>query len=209
MQPDPRITIQWCNLSSHPDELLVGAFEEFANQLRTNYPQLPVPFFSTLPADHVEQLPEYLIAMLPGRANSEKAFSQFQSKTIFVFCDGHEDFAVAYQEHNNLARWGVAIPCRFAIAWEPNKYLLWHETLHLVNAKDCYNKYGINKCPNAQCIMRLAPSHVNCGGSLSLCSKNVKRVQQFALDVKTAAEIDGRTAQPSAATKSIGGTRPP
>ena len=82
----------------------------------------------------------------------------------------------------------LAIPCLFAIAWEPNEYLLWHETLHLMNAKDCYNKFGINKCPDPRCIMRRAPSRINCGDRLTLCSKNVKRIQRFAMDVATAAD---------------------
>ncbi len=57
-----------------------------------------------------------------------------------------------------------------------------------MNAKDCYNKFGINKCPVPQCIMRRAPSRLNCGENLALCSKNVKRIQQYALTIATIAE---------------------
>ena len=124
--------------------------------------------------------------MLPGNVD-DGSFSNFQSKTIFIFCDGDEDFSQAYQAHNELAHWGVAIPCTLAIAWEPNKYLIWHEILHLLNAKDCYNKFGINKCPNSHCIMRRAPSSMNCGSRLTLCSKNVKRIEQFGAHVAVAA----------------------
>gem|GEM_PF-5442972 len=176
-----QITIEWCNFSSFSDDYLIDALDQMRHQLQFNYPQLPVPKFSALPNNLVDQLPEYFIAMIPGNAN-EDSFQQHQAKYIFVLCDEHEAFVQAYQEQNELAHWGVAIPCSFAIAWEPNKYLLWHEALHLMNAKDCYNKFGINKCREPKCIMRRAPSRANCGDQLTLCSKNLKRIQRFATD---------------------------
>ena len=149
-----------------------------------------MPQFVRMPTSLTEQLPSYLMAMLPGNVIDD-SFADFQSRYFFIYCDSGRDFAVAYQEQNALAHWGVAIPCKFAIAWEPNKYLLWHESLHLMNAKDCYNKFGINKCPNHRCIMRRAPSLANCGDRLTLCSKNIKRISRFSADVAASAETNG------------------
>ena len=185
---NPQFTIEWCNFSSRPDDLLLTAFHEFDHQLSRNYPQLPPVKFSKLPDEHIETLPEYLVAMLPGRFD-DGSFADFEFKRTFVFCNEQEDFVRAYQQENHLAHWGVAIPCTLAIAWEPSKYLFWHELLHLLNAKDCYNKFAINKCPNAHCIMRRAPSEANCGDQLTLCSKNVERIRRHAAEALVTTEL--------------------
>jgi len=169
----------------------MSAFSEFQRQLAQQYPSLPVPEFEELPDNLIDELSDYLISMLPGNVEDE-SFEHYRSRRPFVFCNGNEKFAQAYREQNELAHWGVAIPCKLAIAWVPRKYLVWHETLHLLNAKDCYNKFGINKCPNPRCIMRRAPMRETCGNQLTLCSKNLKRIQTFSAELAAHAQITMR-----------------
>ena len=178
----PLIKIAWFNRSSIPDKYLLATFDELGEQLQNHYPRLPRPEFSPLPIELADHLPDYLVSMLPGQAENEQLASKFSSHSIFVFCDQRDCLVRTFQEENELAHWGVALPCTFAVAWIANKFLVWHEVLHLLNAKDCYNKFGINKCPNLRCIMRRAPSLKTCGDRLTLCTKNVKRIQRFAAD---------------------------
>jgi len=185
---DGLLKIEWCNLSSLADDFLRSAFLGFQQQLHEFYPSFTVPKFSPLSDTLLDGLAEYLVSMLPGKSHDE-LLGNYASKKIFVFCDGDEPFVKAFQDQNELAHWGVAIPCTLAIAWEPRDYLVWHETLHLMNAKDCYNKFGINKCPSPQCIMRRAPSPENCGGRLELCSKNIKRIQRFTAELAADARL--------------------
>ncbi len=128
---------------------------------------------------------------MPGQRNEDR-FEEYRGKRIFVLCERQQDFAVAYREQNQLAHWGVAIPEQVAIAWHGCKYLLWHEILHLMNAKDCYNKFGFNKCHEPHCIMRLAPSPNDCGGRLVMCTKNQKRIQRYVTELSAIADFDCR-----------------
>ncbi len=177
-----QIDIEWLNLRVGFNDVVVNSLSELANQLTAQYPLLPSLWFARLDQSLRAYIPDYALSLLPGRMHSDE-FNCFQAKRIFIFCNGHEDFVQELRTENELAHWGIAIPGKIAVAWHPSKYLIWHEALHLLNAKDCYNKFGINKCPNARCVMRRAPSRASCGDELSLCSKNVTRIERFATDV--------------------------
>ena len=174
------IEIDWCNLSQLEDDWLLGAFEQLNEQFQFHYPDLPTPSFKPLPVDLLPGLSDYLLSSLPGSV-CDISYEEYEAKRLFVLCNGDEDFVSVYQGDNELAHWGVAIPCKLAIAWHPGTYLVWHEVMHLFDAKDCYNKFGINKCPNPTCLMRRSPTPSNCGHRLSLCSKNIKRVKRSVL----------------------------
>ncbi len=177
--------------------MLLAMFEELEQQLRSNFPELLPLHFSALDPSLFAELPSYLMSQLPGSrtknsyAESSAVFTEFDSKRLFVFCKGNEDMTLAYRESNPLASWGVAIACKLAIAWVPNPYLVWHEILHLIDAKDCYNKFGIHKCPASRCIMQLVPSRIHCGERLILCSKNVQRIRRFGAEQIALSETDG------------------
>jgi hypothetical protein len=177
------VEIHWHNFSRTPNEFLEASFAEFTWQMGLCFPDIHRIEFTRLLLDHHPNLSDYLVAHLPGRVICQE-FGELDSMRLFIFCDWTESFAEMYREENELAHWGVAIPGRLAIAWEPNKYLLWHEALHLLNAKDCYNKFGINKCPVDTCIMRRAPSKSSCGPDLVLCTNNRRRIHRYIAELE-------------------------
>ena len=171
-----QLEIEWCNFSTLTDKLLVSYFNRLTEQLVDFYPELKPPTFKRLDESIVHRVPSYLVSLIPGSIPREE-FSDLAKKRLFVLCEPDDWFVEPFQLENELAHWGVAIPRRIAIAWEPREFLIWHETLHLLNAKDCYNKFGINKCTNGLCLMRRSPTRDRCGNRLMICSKNVKRIQ--------------------------------
>lgn len=135
-----------------------------------------IPTFSVQPLDCSEQsILAHLEQCLPGRS-SETPSVDFDSKRIFVLCLSDHPFVELAREENRLAAWGIAVPMRISVAWVENPFLWWHEALHLFNAKDCYNKFGINKCKEPRCVMQASPTTESCGGRLYLCSKNQRRI---------------------------------
>ena len=46
-----------------------------------------------------------------------------------------------------------------------NKYLLWHEAMHLLYAHDCYDENGWSTCLEPRCLMQYIPCESNCEGS--------------------------------------------
>ena len=98
-------------------------------------------------------------------------------KRVFVFCPRDCRFARNTREVNPQAQWGAAICGDYALVWMPdNKYLIWHEAMHLLNAEDCYDTSGQTVCGESRCIMQYVPCKENCDGELHLCSLNVLNV---------------------------------
>lgn len=90
-------------------------------------------------------------------------------------CQGNEPFAKRAREKNTNAKWGAAQIGEYALIWEPdNKYLFWHETLHVVGAKDSYDEQSLQTvCEDDRCIMQYVPNETNCGGELFICENNI------------------------------------
>lgn len=98
---------------------------------------------------------------------------------VFVFCGYDEEYVAAIKLREPGAQWGAAIEDHWALAWtRDNKYLLWHETLHLLCAKDCYDKVSYARtCTEPRCIMQYVPTAENCGAGFHLCEENVQRIR--------------------------------
>ena len=118
-----------------------------------------------------------MLRNMPGvvTEDSEQHPVLHEMKLLLLVPEDHS-FVKTAREDNPRAHWGIGVPCRFSVAWVDNRFLWWHEALHLFNAKDCYNKFGINKCPELRCVMQASPTHESCGGRLHLCSKNIRRI---------------------------------
>lgn len=71
---------------------------------------------------------------------------------------------------------GMAVPRRFAAVWHPNRLLWWHEALHLLGARDCYDRLGRNRCAEPRCVMRAFAMTETGDGRLRLCGKDCRRV---------------------------------
>jgi len=105
---------------------------------------------------------------------------------LLVYCKNNSTLAKAAVKQDSLAKWGLTHDYYFVSAvYEPdNKYLLWHEALHLFDACDCYcyynpeNHAGSN-CELSNCIMQYAPTKETVGEWPFLCQKNIKRIQAW------------------------------
>jgi hypothetical protein len=102
---------------------------------------------------------------------------------LLVYCKNDSNLAKAAVKENPLAQWGLTYDNHLVSAvYEPdNKYLLWHEVLHLFGAEDCYNEsepqYLICELPG--CIMQYVPTEINVCLWPFLCQKNIERIQAW------------------------------
>jgi len=103
---------------------------------------------------------------------------------LLVYCKPDSRIAQAAQKECNLACWGLTNNCYMVSAvYEPNnKYILWHEALHLFGVDDCYDYNRPNRGTNCElnnCLMQYAPQKDSVGEWPFLCQKNIKRIQDW------------------------------
>ncbi len=152
---------------------------ELGNQLADHYSEIPPIAAELMPADLIDEIPAHLSRNMPGVVTDDcDQHPALSGMRLLILVSEDHPFVDTARADNPRAHWGLGVPCKFSVAWVDNKYLWWHEALHLFNAKDCYNKFGINKCPEQRCVMQASPTHRSCGGRLHLCSKNVHRLSQ-------------------------------
>lgn len=176
-------TIHCCSLPKGCLERLLSAVDELNAQLSQYYPEVPGIAGEPLAAELTSSVDSHLLRNMPGDAtDDEDQHPDLQGKRLLILLPEEHPFVGIARQDNPQAVWGIAVPGRFSVAWVDNKYLWWHEALHLLNAKDCYNKFGIHKCREARCIMQAAPTHGSCGGRLHLCSKNLRRIATLAFE---------------------------
>ena len=101
---------------------------------------------------------------------------------FLVYCKGNSKLAKAAKEESPLAQWGLTNDYYLvsAVYKRCNKYLLWHEALHLFEVCDCYCYYNPNagvNCDLSNCIMQYEPLKETVGEWPFLCEKNIKRIQ--------------------------------
>ena len=160
--------------------MLHDTIVELGRQLEVHYPSIPAICCKHLDSELAENLSDYLLQCLSGRLVDDKDEpAEYAQKRLMILCAEDHPFVQMAQEDNPRAHWGIAVPRQFSVAWVNNKYLWWHEALHLFNAKDCYNRFGINKCQQPHCVMQASPTVHSCGGRLHLCSKNIRRLSEF------------------------------
>jgi len=86
------------------------------------------------------------------------------------------------KERNGVSpRWGYMADDVLSAVYERcNKYILWHEILHLFQVDDCYpldDPYAGPTCELPNCIMQYEPLKETVGEWPFLCEKNIKRIQ--------------------------------
>ena len=103
---------------------------------------------------------------------------------LLVYCRKDSKVAEAAIKENERAIWGL---CKddysVSAVYQPeNKYILWHETLHLFGVDDCYDLQKPNAgttCGLDNCLMQYAPQKDTVGEWPFLCQKNIKRIQNW------------------------------
>jgi hypothetical protein len=172
------VAINWCSLVPSEAAFVGQSLTELSERLAANYPQFPRVELQELSVTDRARVGLYLAQEIAGTRGYEA--DPFDDLTLFVLCSRSEEAARAIRSENPMAEWGGARRGVFAVVWEPdNRYLLWHEAMHLLHAADCYDlSTGQSTCDQPHCLMQWEPSESNCGGSLVLCAANVNRVAQ-------------------------------
>lgn len=165
--------IDCCSLVPGCSKALLDATRELRHQLAARYPQVPEIVPQTLDCrSSYRGVHAYLERQLQHCFADEHDESPLADKRLVVLCYAASPLVRLARLANPRAHWGIAVPRRFAIAWVDCKHLRWHEALHLYDARDCYNRFGIHRCPEAKCVMQASPTEVNCGSQLHLFEKH-------------------------------------
>jgi hypothetical protein len=169
--------IHWCSSVLNAAEDVQSALHELADKLKESYPNLPLVEVRELSQSERKHLDAYLRRPRAGFKTNHSEPTPLDGKLVFVFCERDDPIAKAARKENPLADWGAAREDDYALAWTPdNKFLIWHEAMHLLFAKDCYDSAGKTTCEEPLCIMQYVPCDQNCGGDLRLCRANVQRL---------------------------------
>ncbi|MEM9701175.1 MAG: hypothetical protein AAF907_01875 [Planctomycetota bacterium] len=173
----PARTIYCHSFDPAETDKLLSAVGDLAERLRIEYPVVPPVDAERLPKTPHDEVTSYLRSLLPGSQTADRPAPEIlENKLILVRLSPSDPFVSEAKEHSPVIGWGYAIPRRVAVVWHDNPSLIWHETLHLLGAKDCYNRFGMNKCPEPRCLMRWFPMSQLGDGQLYLCGKNVRRI---------------------------------
>ncbi len=105
---------------------------------------------------------------------------------LLVCTEYESGLAKLCRNYDKSAWWGVSTDWMAVVYKLDNKYAIWHETLHLLGAHDCYRKgkdgQVIDRGPtcNANCVMVYAPSEetVNIKKWPFLCEKNLCKLRK-------------------------------
>ena len=99
---------------------------------------------------------------------------------LVVLCPPDSALHAIALQSNSDALWGINNAGLAAIYNLDNKYIVWHETLHILGADDCYDLDKDNRGPNCElgnCIMQYEATEENVGTWPFLCKKNVSLVK--------------------------------
>ncbi|HUW19437.1 MAG TPA: hypothetical protein VMW16_09055 [Sedimentisphaerales bacterium] len=112
-----------------------------------------------------------------------KKVSRDKCTPILVYCRPNSYIAEAIRKNQPLAKWGYTQqPYISAVYNQNNKYILWHEALHLFGADDCYDCNNPNSrttCELRNCLMQYAPTKETVGEWPFLCKENVERIRNW------------------------------
>jgi len=80
------------------------------------------------------------------------------------------------------ACWGLTSCKMLAVVYDDRKVALWHEVLHLLGAKDCYDLPDrgptcSHRRRHLPCIMQYEPIEGEVGGKLQICPENIELIQ--------------------------------
>ena len=173
------VSIHWCSLVPNHEQAVRSALRELSEKLNERRADLPQIELSELSSSDQKHLPAFL--KKEGSWAPDHRATPLDGKRVFVFCT--YNYPPARRTRDEVSKklpepkWGVTVYGRYAFVWEPeNKFIVWHEAMHLLWADDCYNATGQTTCEESCCIMQYIPCEKNCCGDLHLCSSNVRCV---------------------------------
>ena len=169
-------TIYWHSYEQQNEGLVASAMTEFTSLLTQPPTEVAIgakPFADAWASDILGILsrPQTIVDTCAevGEFLSDQGI--YDDTRILVMCSQSSPLAKAVRENNPDAKWGGSLG-RLAVVWHEDRYVLWHEALHLINARDCYT--GLKPdCDLSTCIMQYVPTRANVGDWPFLCSTNI------------------------------------
>ena len=160
-------TIYWYSQIENMETFCEETIAELVELLKSNYPSLPVLHTERLSDELATGLNLYLCQPLPDIAHT--APPELLNKKIIAYCEREAECAVKACKDNPMALLGAAVLGLYAMVWTPNKYVFWHEALHLLNVPESYDESGQTICEEQSCIMQWHPTQESCNNNLILC----------------------------------------
>jgi len=179
------------------ERFVAGALEELSQLLRTQPTELAI---TPKRLKDESELMKEIGAVLDKVGNESDAFLGCSlniekilpiTANLLVYCVSNDPIAkAAIRESHQRARWGYTGDyvnyvrgALFAAVYKPdNKFIIWHEALHLLGADDCYDENNLYQkkpdCDFPDGIMQYAPTPKNVRGWPFLCNKNVKLIHK-------------------------------
>jgi len=101
---------------------------------------------------------------------------------VYFACPETHEFAQASLRNNPDALWGSAYGALGLIYHRVDRYITWHEALHLLGAEDCYDLPDKGPtCELSNCIMQYIPCLSTVGAWPFICEENVRLMQDAAI----------------------------
>jgi len=97
---------------------------------------------------------------------------------LLVICPRNSNLAISAVNKKPKAVWGAHAGILSAVYGDYNKYIVWHEALHLLGVKDCYGSDAGPNCGLRNCIMQYIPTRQSVGNWPFLCGKNIDLIKQ-------------------------------
>lgn len=108
-----------------------------------------------------------------------------QVSRLFILCSPDDKIATLAKKECPNALWGVSNTQVSATYDLDNKFIIWHEALHLLGADDCYDLSKGDRGPNCECkkcIMQYEPTKYTVGEWPFLCDRNIDRIRKWVLE---------------------------
>ena len=170
--------INWFNLVPAQENFFRESLEELVTILKDKYPDLTEIRLQRVTADEESALSRLTTFRTNVGFGDPQPTCLNKYEYLIGFCAKTEAFAEDLQAQNGQACWGATYANAYALAWKPdNKYLIWHEFLHLLYAEDCYDAKSPTTCGNAYCLMQHEPTAEYCNNGLYLCDKVEKKIK--------------------------------
>lgn len=129
--------------------------------------------------------PEHCQVLMPlfeaGRNNAAAEYllslaDRHARIALSVSCSAEHPIACAARGAYPLARWGLCTAGVLAVTYHPgNRFILWHETMHLLGASDHYdNRTLATTCGEPGCLMQYAPSDETVTEETCLCPETLR-----------------------------------
>jgi hypothetical protein len=195
------ITIYWyCHETSEDEKFVTDSLNELARNLREEPIKLNIAIASLQNEPYLLKKVNAILNKFTTKSYTfEKCAEEIMGaftyekyiEKLLVYCRTDSKIAKAALNEKSSALWGLTRNFVLAAVYKPrNKFIIWHEALHLLGLDECYDENTlIRNCEWETCIMQYEPPpgvNENWPSLLcdNLCDKNIKQLQKLAEKVE-------------------------